>query len=229
MRMPRLIEPHTVLEIYAINHQRIALPVADGIPVPERIGFLRMRASVEVNLVESRTVVIGNHHNDIFTLHELVERTDASDRARQASGVRAVRRRFFRALLRDIFGGGQKFRFARIDCSGATTTRRRGYPHPSVVRGAGPEGGWCSFSSAAMKPAGSSPSVPSREPSVRSPPARSVSCSDRYTLLREWRDARDRHQTSYDPAGKFASVTQFILPAGRFVDHAGRGVRRLEP
>src|SRR5215468_1472154 len=57
MWMRFLIEPHFVHEVHAINDQRVAFPMTDGVSVPEQIRVLGMRPS-EINMVEAGTVIV---------------------------------------------------------------------------------------------------------------------------------------------------------------------------
>src|SRR6266404_3690858 len=50
MRMAAKIEPELVVKPYGIDHQRVALPVPDGVPVPGWVGILRVLAPIHENL-----------------------------------------------------------------------------------------------------------------------------------------------------------------------------------
>src|SRR5271154_5266908 len=98
MWMRLLIQPNVLLEIHTIDNQRIPLPVPDRMPIPTRVRFLRVWPAIQVNLVEPWTIIVGNHYQKGFALHELIYRANPSGlslRHRYQAGIRLRTSEYF--------------------------------------------------------------------------------------------------------------------------------------
>src|SRR3984957_1443866 len=114
MRMRFDGEPDTRVEAHAIDDQSVAVPAADGMPVPGRVWVSRVAAAVQIDLMEAGTLVIGNVDQKILALDELPQRTVAQRGGGQAARLRTVLLIIFEALSLYRERCGKKLRLAGI-------------------------------------------------------------------------------------------------------------------
>src|ERR1700678_1994948 len=92
--------------------------MADGVPVPGRVGIGGMAAAVQIDLVEAGAFVVGDVDQKILALDELPQRTIAQCPGGQTMRLRAVLAVSLLALPLDRKRRGEKLGFAGIDGAG---------------------------------------------------------------------------------------------------------------
>src|SRR5205814_5084514 len=89
--MPRHVEPEFVVESDGVYYQRVALPMADGVSVPQRLEVLGVLFAVEEDLAEGVDVPFDQHHNQRGRLNDLMMiRSGAWHSGGDAAGFRIV-------------------------------------------------------------------------------------------------------------------------------------------
>jgi hypothetical protein len=100
-------EPAEIVEANRVDHQRVAVPVPDGVSHPGRVELLGMLAAVEINQASRIKAAIDDHHQ-VGRLNELVFLNALCGNSPWQA--KRGRRKLVRRLppLGDCFGRGQQ-------------------------------------------------------------------------------------------------------------------------
>ena len=102
------VEPGFFIEPGVLDHQRVSLPMPDGIALPRGIGIFRQRTAVGKNLAKS--IELRNKPDDAWGLEDL-EHTENHIGAdpRQAAIRGTILAQVFQALLVELLRPGLDF------------------------------------------------------------------------------------------------------------------------
>src|SRR5271154_1436012 len=100
VRLAAHSEPEPVIKPDRIHHQSVAVPVADGIPVPE-ILHLKMFSSIQKDLAESMNITFEQHQDQFWSLDKF---SVVGSAARNSAGYAARFRILSGIILHAFFG-----------------------------------------------------------------------------------------------------------------------------
>ena len=102
--MADVVEPGAVIESGALDHQRVAVPVAYRIAHPVGIRVARERAPVEEDLAVGE--IVGEHHNQRRGLNDFARASTGAGAEGEAENAHVVFEEVFFTLLRERIGPG---------------------------------------------------------------------------------------------------------------------------
>ena len=117
--MAHVIEPGSIVEADAVDYQRVAFPMSDGMPHPHGIRIFGMTASVQEDLAMAWDIILEKHYEQSRRLNQLEGKQspgigDASRQAMRSGRVLGVVRGSF---LEQSLGPRQRLWLAGIHCS----------------------------------------------------------------------------------------------------------------
>src|ERR1700722_20084597 len=81
-------EPGLIVEPHCVHHQRVSLPMSDGMAGPCGLKIFRMRAPVQIDLAESGDIQFKEHGHECWSMNRPERRAGTAEKYAEGQAVR---------------------------------------------------------------------------------------------------------------------------------------------